>query len=482
MKIIIVYTDEQFSKPITYTFNLILSILGIEHEILSYSKMNTCGVGNSNMVISYGRKKVDINADYQVHIYQSKLFSRDYRSLSSMPQFPLKRWNGLPVIYEGNGNIKSFVVKEKNLIETNIDIVASSFFMLSRYEEVIVNDKDQHDRFPATASIAYKESFLTRPIVNEYIDLFWEWIDSFNLNFKPKRLWKGKDFAVLLTHDVDFIQKYRWSDPPLRSIASFVLKHGQFAQGLRNAWDWVTSSAKIKLDPYWTFDYITKLEHKYDMTSSFYFMASGNRKYEIDNLKVIKLMKKLEGIGHEVGLHGSSNSCNDFKTFIREKDRLNQFVSKKHYGGRQHMLHWKTPDTWQIYEKADMLYDATLGYADHEGFRCGFCLPFKPFDVFENRVLDIWELPLTVMECTLQKYRGLSPNEAYKSIRALLDVIIKHHGLFVFLWHNSFLYDLEIPGWKHLYERVMDDIGSKTIYNGTGRNIIYHWVENVRKK
>lgn len=479
MKIIIVYTDEQFSKPITYTFNLILSILGIEHEILPYSELNTSGVGNSNLVISYGRKKVDIKVDYQVHIYQSKLFSRDYRTLSSMPQCPLKRWNGLPVIYEGNGDIKNFVVKSENLIETNIDIVASSFFMLSRYEEVMLSERDHYDRFPAVVSIAHKGNFLTRPIVNEYIDLFWEWIDSFNLDFKPKTLWKGKDFAVLLTHDVDLIRKYRWWDPPLRSIASSIVKHGQFAQGLRYAWDWAASSVKIKPDPYWTFDYITELEHKYDLTSSFYFMTSGNTKYEINDPKIVKLVKKLEGMGHEVGLHGSSNSYNDCKTFIREKDRLNQFVSKKHYGGRQHMLHWKTPDTWRIYEKADMLYDATLGYADHEGFRCGFCLPFKPFDVLEDRVIDIWELPLTVMEGTLQRYRGLSPKRAYKSIRALLDVIIKHHGLFVMLWHNSHLYELMFPGWKRLYERLMSEIGSKTIFSESGRNIIYHWVEDV---
>ena len=74
MRITVVYTDTQFSNPITYTFNLMLSILGVEHRILPYSELAASGVDNGNLLISYGRKKVDLNAGYQIHIYQSKLF------------------------------------------------------------------------------------------------------------------------------------------------------------------------------------------------------------------------------------------------------------------------------------------------------------------------------------------------------------------------------------------------------------------------
>ena len=56
-------------------------------------------------------------------------------------------------------------------------------------------------------------------------------------------------------------------------------------------------------------------------------------------------------------------------------------------GGRQHYLRWKSPDTWRILEKTGLKYDVTLSFADHEGFRCGICFPYKPFDVVENRIL-----------------------------------------------------------------------------------------------
>ena len=96
--IIVAYQNKRFSKPIAYTFDLILSILGIEYEIYPYSEIAV--QIDSQLLISYGHKKIQSNAKYKIHIYESKLFSETYRTAPSMPKLPLKRWNGLPVIYE----------------------------------------------------------------------------------------------------------------------------------------------------------------------------------------------------------------------------------------------------------------------------------------------------------------------------------------------------------------------------------------------
>ena len=193
--ITVAYQNERFSKHITYTFDLILSILGIEYEIYPYPEI--ADSIDSQLLISYGHKKIESNAKYQIHIYESKLFGETYRTAPSMPKLPLKRWNDLPVIYEGQSDLRAFVVHSDNMVETNIDLIASSFFMVSRYEEIIVDEKDQYNRFPATASVAYKENFLTCPIVNEYIDVVWQWIDRFGLGFErlfseevEERLWQ----------------------------------------------------------------------------------------------------------------------------------------------------------------------------------------------------------------------------------------------------------------------------------------------------
>jgi len=71
----------------------------------------------------------------------------------------------LPIIY-GQPSIEQKNQDDKKTIHCLIDIFASAYFMLTRWEECISSDKDEHHRFPASASLAYKHNFLHRPIVN----------------------------------------------------------------------------------------------------------------------------------------------------------------------------------------------------------------------------------------------------------------------------------------------------------------------------
>lgn len=56
-----------------------------------------------------------------------------------------------------------------------------------------------------------------------------------------------------------------------------------------------------------------------------------------------------------------------------EKNRSEEIIGREVYECRQHYLRFEVSTTWRIQEKAD-----------HEGFRCGICLPFKPYDLLGN--------------------------------------------------------------------------------------------------
>ena len=129
----------------------------------------------------------------------------------SLPTQPLVNWNissiinpppvvdpCVPVIF---GKLQSDPTIFNPL---PIDIFGSSFFMLTRYEEIVKAERDSFDRFPAEASLAYQEGFLDRPIVNEYVEILW---------WAMKSLWKGIErsrriFRLFPTHDVDRPFKY----------------------------------------------------------------------------------------------------------------------------------------------------------------------------------------------------------------------------------------------------------------------------------
>lgn len=162
-----------------------------------------------------------------------------------------------------------------------------------------------------------------------------------------------------------------------------------------------------------------------------------------------------------------------------EKEKLEKVTENTIFGGRQHYLRWKSPDTWRILEKAGLKYDTTLSFADHEGFRCGICFPYKPFDVLGNRVLDIWELPLTVMDGSLFDYQNLTSEEGFQRIKKIINTVKKYQGVFVLLWHNSSLDPLELPGWIKTYERTMEYLGRQDIFDVTAKGITGWWESNI---
>ena len=485
--IICVYDNEDFSAAIEYTFALILSSLDLRHKVMSLRRARQeGGYPNEALFVTYAREFVDLAADKQIHIYASDFFGKNYLEPNSLPPTPLKKYEGLPVIYHGRGNHEAWVRKSEGLIETNVDIIASSFFMLSRYEEVVLDIKDEHSRFPASASLAFGEGFLNRPIVNEYIELLWNWVHALEPGLTPKPLWpENKDFAVCLTHDVDHLRRYSFL-PPVTRIGSAVLRGGDFRLGFNIAIDYLMTLFHLKKDPFDTFAYILNLEHKLGFTSSFYFMAGGGSKldvkYSILEPKVVKLLRQIEDKGSEAGMHASYNSYDRPEHIESEKARLDRVVGGEGCGCRQHYLRWKAPYTWQAQESAGLLYDATVGFADHAGFRCGFCLPFEPFDIIRDRKLNIWELPLTVQEETLRHagYQNLRPEEAYKEMVQLIQVTRRCHGVFVLLWHNSSFDPLSgWAGWKEVYDKVMKYISEQDPWVSNGKEIMLWWKQRA---
>src|SRR4051812_17139412 len=50
------------------------------------------------------------------------------------------------------------------------DIFSASFYLVSRYEEMIIKDRDKFGRFPAKNSLAFRHGFLDKPVVNLWVE------------------------------------------------------------------------------------------------------------------------------------------------------------------------------------------------------------------------------------------------------------------------------------------------------------------------
>ncbi|MBQ1819611.1 MAG: hypothetical protein II120_05360, partial [Bacteroidales bacterium] len=90
-------------------------------------------------------------------------------------------------------------------------------------------------------------------------------------------------------------------------------------------------------------------------------------------------------------------------------------------------------DLWQ---DAGITDDYTLGFAERCGFRCGTCHPYPLYDVRHDKVTDIIEHPLIVMDGTLFDYMKLSVEDARALTQRLKQRCLDVEGDFVILWHN----------------------------------------------
>ena len=391
----------------------------------------------------------------------------DWLTESTLPVLPLavdENFEELPIIYGHLLENESVLSEAADRIEIGIDIFGSSFFMLTRYEELINQARDVHTRFAGRSSIAHKHEFLERPIVNEYVDILWSALAKLWPDLKRKE----RQYQVFLTHDVDhpaWVAGKPWK-VVIRNAAGDMMRRGNVKMGVARLKSRLkTGFDKTDKDPANLFEWIMDLSEEHSTKSAFYFIAERTAGeidgyYSLDLPWIRGLLKRIDGRGHEIGIHPSyrtykSNTQISKELKILERACQSEGISQNIRGGRHHYLRWEAPVTWQAWENAGLAYDTTVGYADKIGFRCGTCYDFPVFNLQTKEMLNLRERPLIVMDGTLFDYMRLSDEEALERTIALADQCKKHQGEFVLLWHNT---ELIFPQQQELYKAILGGI------------------------
>jgi hypothetical protein len=286
------------------------------------------------------------------------------------------------------------------------------------------------------------------------------------------------------TCDVDRIEKYNF--PHFKNQIKFLLglkpklypRFGHFKELLFTSKILLQEKLGFtkKEDPYWNFEFLRKIEKKHGINSCYYFLHKDvphiDSYYDFNEKKIKNLIKMLEEDNCEIGIHGSVKTVDNVELMKSQIDKLNSITSSKVIGCRQHRLTFHIPDTMKILEKNGVRYDTSLGFAEHEGFRNSYCHPFKLFDFENDRMIDVWEFPLNMMDRTLLEFRNLTFLEIITNVNSLLDEIEKFNGLCVILWHNSFWDSKQYPGIINFYEKLHEVISSRNPFCLTGKEIV----------
>lgn len=330
----------------------------------------------------------------------------------------------------------------------HFNILAFIYWMLNRVEEVGSTDLDSHGRFPATSSHAFKNDYLSRPVVDEWLFV----LGQVFLLLWPQITLRLNEFRMAVSHDVDIPGRYSFASAYklLRRMSGDFLRRdirGVVVAPLSR----LGSGRQIsKLDPANTFEWIMDTSEANNIKSAFYFICgrtapSLDGDYEIEHPAIRVLLRRIHARGHEIGLHPSYNTYRSPALIQAEFDRLKAVCSEEGihqdiWGGRMHYLRWEHPTTMLAWNEAKFSYDSTLGYADIPGFRCGTCFEYPGFDPITHTVQSVRIRPLIAMEVSIldKPYLGLGATEAaYNKFKELKDRCRAAGGVFSILWHNS---------------------------------------------
>lgn len=310
-------------------------------------------------------------------------------------------------------------------------------------------ERDCHGRFPGVASLAYRNHFLQRPIVDEYSHYLRRMVAaSVKAGAEEPRV-QGVS-RLYLTHDVDV---------PFRRHPILGWLH-QLASNLKHhkAPLWPSS---IYTFP-WLLDFDQCMVEKcgFDRVVAVYFLLAGKGKDSRDNWyltdnRSLSLVRSFEKYGVKIGLHVSYAAGRDLKRAVEEVGCLESFISPQSRPirfSRHHYLRLTDPSDFIFLEKAGITDDFSVGYADVAGFRVGTCRPFRWINPRTGDVGKLVVHPLTIMDCTLDAYMGLSKDQAYECCRNLIHEVSRYGGECVLLWHNTSLVKSHTNWQRGLYQ------------------------------
>ncbi len=431
---ILIYCPEE-NPRVTWTFDLVFrQLLGLEYRLTTFpDELNH----TEEPRLNYSFKQI---ADIPFIEASGLLFERNIHDLSAK-LLPGEKWDGLPTIFTYGKNSK----------EVPFDIFSAIFYFVSRYEEYLPFEPDEHHRFRSTESLAFHLGIIEMPIVNQWVIKFKEilvsWFGDSIHCVEPK-------YQFIPTIDIDNAWAYAhkglwrtigglWKDRRNMEARNFRF------QVLRNN----------QPDPYYTYELIHRFHQEVNAHPIWFFLvaAHGNHDKNVSphNSHFQALIRQI-ATDYPVGLHPSYASNSSPSLVSHEAEVLGHIVGHPVKRSRQHYLRIHLPDTYRTLSHMGIQEDYSMGYADCPGFRAGIASPFRFFDLEENKITDLMVYPFQVMDTCLQQYMKLTPDQSVQKIAEMVDQVKKVNGTFISLWHNESLSEWkDWRGWSKVYRDLL---------------------------
>jgi len=335
------------------------------------------------------------------------------------------------------------------------DIFAATFYMLSRYEEHIPHLKDDMSRFYTSGSLAGKEKFANKPVVDmwarKFFDCFSEVFPEIHTKTPTRRLqtilevpeayaYKSKSILrTLVETGFDFFK--------LRFVKLFE----RFAVRL-----------SFRPDPFDIYNEWIALHQKHSIPTKVMFMfarPSANDR----NTSIFKhrFLVRIKDVADYVptSLLASYQSTDQPQLLHIEVKRLSEIIHHPLKDIRQHLMRLRFPTTYDHFAKLGFTNDYSLQFVDYLGYRAGTGFPFQFYNLSKEQRSNLFIHPVIAHEAILRAKRF--PRKARRLLEQCKTYNIKYGTPLTLVMTNTIL-DNRIKNrpWKRMFTEFLESYDS----------------------
>lgn len=328
--------------------------------------------------------------------------------------------------------------------DIGFDLFSAIFFCISRYEEYLEHEPDEYGRYAHWNSLAWKNNFLNKPVVDSWLKEFGKLLQS---KFNSLTIHHSA-FTFIPTYDIDIAWAYKHKGFR-RNLGASIKQPSSIAQRLR------VLLGKEE-DPFDCYHWLQHLHQQHQLAALYFFLVA-EEKTELDKnispkKKALQQLIAASGKHATVGLHPSVCSNTARENLTKEKNTLESILKQSVTKSRHHYLRFHLPHSYRQLIQAGITDDYSMGYGTVNGFRASTCNSFLWYDLEQEAATSLRVHPFAFMEATGFYELHHTPDEAVTELKQLVQEIKELQGTCITVFHNQFLgSDPLFNGWKEMY-------------------------------
>lgn len=290
------------------------------------------------------------------------------------------------------------------------------------------------------------------PLADQWLNMIYD--TALQLGWPDTR--RPRRFAVVLTHDVDYLPQ-RWNHG-LPRLARALYRQVMVRRRPLDAWHLLRRyirPADRTAAPYLEVPRIVAEEQRRGARSSFQFVVAhenvADPRYTPADIPWDSIPPEWE-----VCLHGSYGASRTAGKVTAERDRLEALARRPILGYRQHYLNFEPAALFREVKRCGLRYDMSVGYNDRSGPRAGTYFPFQPYDLDSGQPYGMWEIPFVLMDTTLATTYRLSAADALAHATSVLEPVSAAGGCVAIIWHQEQCGGLLDPGFDRVYTDLLE--------------------------